>query len=139
MKEHSTSTSYKFPKGIKPRHRSPALACCAITSRSTRKHLLSAMSSSSSASALQRLVTALSPLALCLVSGWLVTAGLLGFGGGEKDVFVILPLALWSMVFAVASLAMWAGGASLSKATRVSALIALGVLAVSFALLVALA
>jgi hypothetical protein len=64
-------------------------------------------------------------------------AGLLGFGGGEKDVLLILPLALWSIVFAVASLAMWTRGASLPKATKVSALIALGVLAVSFALLVA--
>ncbi len=64
-------------------------------------------------------------------------AGLLGFEGGEKDVFLIFPLALWSSVFAAASLAMWTGGASLPKATRVSALIAFGVLAVAFVLLVA--
>ena len=96
------------------------------------------MPSSSSASALWRLVAAFSPLALCFVFAWLVTAGPLGFGGGEKDIFLVLPLALWSMVFAVTSLAMWAGGASLARATRVSALVALGVLAASFALLVAL-
>jgi len=77
-------------------------------------------------------------LALCFVFAWLVTAGPLSFGGGEKDIFLVLPLALWSMVFAVTSLAMWAGGASRTKATRVSALVALGVLAVSYSLLVAL-
>lgn len=96
------------------------------------------MPSSSGASALWRLVAAFSPLALCFVFAWLVTSGPLGFGGGEKDIFLVLPLALWSVVFAVASLAMWAGGASLARATKASALVALGALAVSYALLVAL-
>ena len=96
------------------------------------------MTSPSSASGLWRLVSAFLPLALCLVFAWLVTSGPLGFGGGEKDIFLVLPLALWSVVFAAVSLAMWARGASLASASKLSALVALGVLAVSFALLVVL-
>ena len=94
------------------------------------------MPSSNSASALWRLVAAFSPLALCFVFAWLVTAGPLGFGGGEKDIFIVFPLAIWSLVFALSSLAAWAGGASLSKSYKVSALVATGVLAAAFATLV---
>lgn len=96
------------------------------------------MPSSSSHSPLWRLVAALSPLALCLVLAWLVTAGPLGLGGGEKDVLLVVPVALWSVVFAVASLVMWARGASLARASQVASLVAFAMVVIAFVLLVAL-
>lgn len=88
------------------------------------------------ASAFWRLAAALAPLALCFVVGWSVTSGPISLGGGEKDIFIVFPLAIWSLVFALSSLATWAGGASLSKSSKVSALVATGVLAAAFATLV---
>lgn len=95
------------------------------------------MSPPETSSAVRRLATALAPLALCFVVGWFVISGPLGFGGGEKDIFLVVPLAIWSLVFALSSLVMWAGGASLARSSKVSALVAVGVLAAAFATLVA--
>jgi hypothetical protein len=94
------------------------------------------MSQPDSSSPLLRLAAAISPLALCLLLAWSVAGGPVGLGGGEKDLFLIAPLALWSLVFALSSLVMWAGGASLPRSTKISALVAVGVLASAFAALV---
>jgi hypothetical protein len=93
------------------------------------------MPSPSIVSVLLRLCSACVPLALCFLLAWLVMSGPFSFGGGEKDIFLVLPLALWSLVFAVASLVMWARGASLPRSAKVSALIAMGVLALAFSFL----
>ena len=94
------------------------------------------MSQSKIAAAFWRLATAIAPLALCFVIGLSVTSGPISLGGGEKDIFLVLPLAIWSLVFALSSLAMWIGGASLARSSKVSALVALGVFAAIFAILV---
>ena len=94
------------------------------------------MPSIDSSSARRRLAVAFLPLGLCLLLGWAVTLGPFGLGGGEKDILILLPLALWSLVFAISSLAMWVVGATLAKSSRVSALIGVGVLGVALVTLV---
>ena len=91
-----------------------------------------------STSAFWRLAVAFGPLAYCLALGWLVTAGPFGLGGGEKDIFLVFPLAAWSLVFCASSLVMGAAKAPLARSTRVSALVALGVLVAAVATLAVL-
>lgn len=80
-----------------------------------------------------RLTVAIGPLAFCIALGWLVTTGPFGFGGGEKDIFLVFPVAAWSLVFCVSSLVMGAAKAPLARSTKVSALVALGVLVAAVA------
>jgi hypothetical protein len=84
-----------------------------------------------------RLGVAFAPLALCFALAWAVTTGPLGFGGGEKDIFLVLPLAALSLLFASVSMVMWALRAPLAKACKVAALISLTVVSAAFAALVA--
>jgi ABC-type transport system involved in multi-copper enzyme maturation permease subunit len=78
-----------------------------------------------------RLGVAFTPLTLCIALAWAVTAGPLGFGGGEKDIILAFPLAALSLVFALVSLALWAFRASLARASKVAALVSLVVLVVA--------
>lgn len=47
------------------------------------------------------------PLGLALLFGALVTEGHLNFGGGDKDIFLVLPLLVWSIVFLPVYLVLW--------------------------------
>ena len=80
--------------------------------------------------ALLRLSVAFAPALLCGALGWAVMEGWLGFGGGEKDIFLLMPLALWSLLFGLASLVLWALGMALGRTIWVAALAGL-VLAVA--------
>lgn len=91
----------------------------------------------SNTSPLLRLGVAFAPLALCFALAWAVTAGALSFGGGEKDIILVFPLAALSLLFAVVSLVMWALHASLARASKVAGLVSLAVLALAYAALVA--
>ena len=95
------------------------------------------MPQSSQASPLLRLSVAFSPLALCFALAWAVTAGPVGFGGGEKDIFVVFLLAGLAVLFALSSLVLWAFRLPLAAATKVAALVSLVVLAVVYAILFA--
>lgn len=67
---------------------------------------------------LLRLSIALLPLLLSLLFAWLTMEGRLNFGAGEKDVFLALPLLLWSLLFLVCSLALWWRKAPLGRMLR---------------------
>src|SRR5262249_7630276 len=54
-----------------------------------------------------RLVTALLPLALTPALASAINAGILNFGGGEKDIILLIPWVLWSLAFAVVALVYW--------------------------------
>lgn len=53
---------------------------------------------------LPRILIAFAPLAATPGLLWLIGEDLLSFGGGEKDVVVLIPWMLWSIAFAVAFL-----------------------------------
>lgn len=92
----------------------------------------------SNTSPLLRLGVAFAPLVLCFALAWAVTVGPLSFGGGEKDIILVFPLAALSLLFALASLVMWAFRAPLARASKVAALVSLAVFTVAFAILVAI-
>lgn len=54
-----------------------------------------------------RIVTALVPLALTPLLLFAIAEGYLNFGGGEKDLFMLLPWMLWSFVFAIGAFVLW--------------------------------
>lgn len=72
-----------------------------------------------------RLFIAALPLLLTASFAWLLSGGL-SLGGGEKDIFLALPLLLWSLLFLCSYLALWWRKATNGRAIGVSAAVATG-------------
>lgn len=79
--------------------------------------------------AIIRSVVALLPLILTPVLGLLLADGKLNFGGGEKDILLILPWAFGSFIYGASSFILWYRRWSLGRAVLCS-------IGVSFAVLV---
>ncbi|MGH8631809.1 MAG: hypothetical protein ACREU7_13730 [Burkholderiales bacterium] len=73
-----------------------------------------------------RLAVAILPFLATILFAFLTMEGHLNFGGGEKDIFLSLPLLLWSMAFFVSSLIAWWRKATLGRAAVMSATLATG-------------
>lgn len=73
-----------------------------------------------------RIVTAVAPLLLTPLVGALLESPNVSFGGGEKDIILIVPWAVWSAVFCVVALLMWRKQAPLGRSLAWSALAAIG-------------
>jgi len=73
-----------------------------------------------------RLAVALLPLLATILFAFLTMEGHLNFGGGEKDLFLSVPLLLWSAVFLFSSLIAWWRGVKLGRAAVMSAILATG-------------
>ncbi len=54
-----------------------------------------------------RILTALGPLMITPGVSWAIAGGYLNFGGGEKDIILLVPWVLWSIIFASAALLCW--------------------------------
>jgi hypothetical protein len=54
-----------------------------------------------------RLVLCLLPAALTPLWLFLIAEGYLNFGSGDKDIFVLIPWVLWSLLYAVFFIAAW--------------------------------
>ena len=78
---------------------------------------------------LARLLVAIVPLLLTFVFAWLVS-GPLSLGGGEKDLFLAVPLLVWSVLFFAALLVLGWRKVSLGRSTAVAAGIATALLVV---------
>lgn len=82
-----------------------------------------------------QVLLALIPLMLTPVLLYLIAEGRLDFGGGEKDLILLLPWLIWSVLFAVCSLVLiyrrWALAkwAASSAALATVGLFALGLVA----------
>jgi len=76
------------------------------------------------------LIVSLLPLALTPVLGYLLAQGYINLGGGEKDILVLLPWMVWSLVFAVSSWVFWRRGYSIVRSSWRSALVGLAGLAI---------
>lgn len=73
-----------------------------------------------------RLLLAAAPLLLTVLLGWLVMDGNLNLGGGEKDIFLVLPLLVWSLVFLGCFLLLWWRRSTLGRTVALSAGFATG-------------
>lgn len=54
-----------------------------------------------------RLLVCVLPLLLTPLWAYLIADGYLDFGGGEKDLILLLPWLLWSALFAIAGTIAW--------------------------------
>ena len=57
--------------------------------------------------AIARIITAFTPLVLTPALRWAIANGSLNFGGGEKDIILLVPWIIWSIGFATAALVCW--------------------------------
>ena len=76
-----------------------------------------------------RLILSILPLALTPLLGFLIAHGYLNFGGGEKDLFLLIPWIVWSVVYFVLFLIFWRRKLSIQKGCGYAALGATGALA----------
>jgi hypothetical protein len=72
---------------------------------------------------LLRCVVALLPLAVTPILLQLIAEGRLDLGGGEKDLVVLFPWVLWSLLFAGSSFFLWYRGTPVMRASTWAALI----------------
>jgi hypothetical protein len=78
----------------------------------------------------RRILVPLLPFLLTLLFAWLV-AGPLSLGGGEKDIFLVIPLLLWSLIFAGCYLILWWRRSALGRSVVISAACATALVIVS--------
>ena len=71
-----------------------------------------------------RIVLALTPLLRAPALLSLLAGGQLNLGGGEKDVILVVPWLLWSVVYAFSSFFLWGRGWAIGGATGLSILVA---------------
>jgi len=64
------------------------------------------------------------PFAATLLFGYLIAESVLNFGSGEKDLFLVLPALLWSLIFALALLVFRLRGARIARSTARAAIVA---------------
>lgn len=74
-----------------------------------------------------RIAVALSPFGATILFAFLTMEGHLNFGSGEKDIFLSVPLLLWSLVFFASSLIAWWREVPLGRAAGISAVLATGI------------
>ncbi len=79
-----------------------------------------------------RLILSIVPLALTPLLGFLIAEGYLNLGGGEKDLFLLIPWMVWSVVYFVLFLILWRRKFSITKGCDYAAVGATGALALIY-------
>jgi len=79
-----------------------------------------------------RLILSIVPLALTPLLGFFIAEGYLNFGGGEKDLFLLIPWMVWSLVYFVLFLILWRRKFSITKGCDYAAVGATGALALIY-------
>jgi hypothetical protein len=74
-----------------------------------------------------RLTLLLLPFLLTWPLGWATMEGYLNFGGGEKDIFLLVPWLLWSIIYAIIGAVFWKRGRALWQSTWMAAVLAAGI------------
>ena len=84
---------------------------------------------------LLRLFLAIVPLLITVLLTWLTMEAYLNFGSGEKDIFLAVPLLLWSLVYLCCYLVLWWRRFSIARSVAASSVLATGVVAVAWVVL----
>lgn len=79
-----------------------------------------------------RLAICLLPLGLTPILLHLIGYGYLNFGGGCKDVLMMLPWMVWSLIYLIISIVCWRKQWSIAKGIAYSVIGATGILALLF-------
>jgi hypothetical protein len=82
-----------------------------------------------------RLALSLLPLGLTPILVHLIGDGYLNFGGGCKDVMLIVPWTVWSLIYLIISIVGWRKHWSIAKGIVCSVIGATGLLALLFLVL----
>ena len=82
-----------------------------------------------------RLALSLLPLGLTPLMMLLIGSGYLNFGGGCKDVLMLVPWIIWSLIYLIISIVGWRKQWSIAKAIAGSVIGATGILALLFLVL----
>jgi len=77
---------------------------------------------------LKKLAICLLPLALTPLWGFLISEGYLNFGGGCKDIILLIPWLLWSLFYSLFFIVLWIRGRSLGRLIAYSIAGAIGVI-----------
>ena len=56
---------------------------------------------------LGKLILCLAPMLLTPVWGYLIADGYLNFGGGDKDLFLLVPWVVWAFIYLLIFLVAW--------------------------------
>lgn len=99
---------------------------------------MAAGSSAAVTGPMRRAISLLWPLPLVPFTGLAVTEGWLNFGGGEKDIILVLPLAVFAIVYLFAALLFWVLGVPPAATARRASLAAFLFLLVMWGTLFAL-
>lgn len=86
-----------------------------------------------------RLLLALAPFGFTALFGWLTMEGHLNFGGGEKDIFLLIPLLLWSLVWFFSVLVLWWRRSPVERSLKLSAAFATATVVIGWVILFAVA
>ena len=78
-----------------------------------------------------RLLVAVVPFLVTFLFAWLVS-GQLSLGGGEKDLFLVIPLLLWSALFLCCYLLLWWRRFAFGRSVVVSAGFATALVVIAF-------
>ncbi len=82
-----------------------------------------------------KLIPALLPLLLTVLFAFLLMEGHISFGGGEKDIFLVVPLLAWSLVLMCCHLVLWWRKSPTGRSIAISAGVATGFVAVGWVIL----
>jgi hypothetical protein len=69
--------------------------------------------------------------------GWLVLEGHLNFGSGEKDIFLLIPLLLWSFVWFCSILVLWWRRSPVGRSLKLAAAFATASIVIMWVILFA--
>ena len=84
---------------------------------------------------LVKLFLGVAPLLFTVLFAWLVMDGHLNLSSGEKDIFLAVPLLIWSLVYLCCYLVLWWRGSAVGRSVRVSSGVATGLVVVAGLLL----
>jgi len=67
-----------------------------------------------------KVIVILTPLLMTPLMAYLLSEGIIGFGGGEKDVLLLIPYIIWSVIYLIAGILFR------KKSIRLMSLLAMG-------------
>ena len=71
--------------------------------------------------ALWRFLLGIAPLGLTPILAFLIAEGYLNFGGGEKDLLLLIPWILWAIIYSIIYVVQWIKKTNIIRGLYISA------------------